>query len=136
MLTGSFDSGRSSPNTSMRSTRLRMRSVSEQMSCVSARSASLVFASRSCAAPRMPDSGFLISCASTAASPDTERAAARWVSWRSIICAMFRCCSMSTTSPGWSGIGPPCTSTSLGLWNFGPATSTPYSFTVEPELRT
>ena len=41
MLTGSVPSGRSSPNTSMRSTRLRMRSVSVQMSWASARSSSL-----------------------------------------------------------------------------------------------
>jgi hypothetical protein len=36
--------------------------------------------SRSCAAPRMPESGFLISCASIEARPVTDRAAARWVS--------------------------------------------------------
>ena len=34
------------------------------------------------------------------AMPDTDRAAARCVSWRSIICAIVRCCSMSTTRPG------------------------------------
>ena len=38
------------------------------------------------------------------AMPDTERAAARWVSWRSIICAIERCCSISTIRPGWSGM--------------------------------
>ena len=51
----------------------------------------------SCAAPRMPDSGFLISCASMAASAITERAAPRWVSWRSILSAMVRSCSITTT---------------------------------------
>ena len=81
-----------------------MRSVSVQMSCVSARSSSLRPGSSSWAAPRMPDSGFLISCASTAAMPDTERAAARCVSWRSIICAIERCCSISTIRPGCSGM--------------------------------
>ena len=67
--------------------------------------------SSSCAAPRMPDSGFLISCASMAASAITERAAPRWVSWRSILSAMVRSCSMTTTWPGRSGTGATCRST-------------------------
>ncbi len=84
----------------------------------------------------MPDSGFLISCASTAARPETERAAARCVSWRSIICAMERCCSISTMRPGSSGIAPANTSTSLWVPERGRPTSMPYSLTVAPLRRT
>ena len=68
--------------------------------------------SSSCAAPRMPDSGFLISCASMAASAITERAAPRWVSCRSILSAMVRSCSMTTTWPAYSGSGATWRSTS------------------------
>ena len=112
MLTGSRSTGRSSPNTSMRSTSLTMRSASSQISRVSVRSSSPTDCSSSCAAPRMPDSGFLISWASMAASAITERAAPRWVSWRSILSAMVRSCSMTTTWPGRSGTGATCRSTS------------------------
>ena len=84
----------------------------------------------------MPDSGFLISCASSAARPETERAAARWVSWRSIICAMERCCSISTIRPGCSGMAPAYTSTSLWVPLRGRPTSMQYSFTVAPVRRT
>ncbi len=63
----------------MRSTSFTIRSVSSQMRRVSARSSSPTLASSSCAAPRMPESGFLISCASMAPSAVTERAALRWV---------------------------------------------------------
>ena len=101
MLTGSRSTGRSSANTSMRSTSFTMRSVSSQISVVSGRSSSPADCSSNCAAPRMPDSGFLISCASMAASAITERAAPRWVSWRSILSAMVRSCSMTMT---WSVI--------------------------------
>ena len=113
-----------------------MRSVSVQISWVSARSSSLRPGSSSWAAPRMPDSGFLISCASTCAMPDTERAAARCVSWRSIICAIERCCSISTIRPGWSGSAPPNTSTTRLTPLRGRPTSTPYSLTVAPVRRT
>ena len=114
-----------------------MRSVSAQMSCVSARSSSLRPGSSSWAAPRMPDSGFLISCASTAAMPDTERAAARWVSWRSIICAIERCCSISTIRPGWSGMAPrEHVDQAVRAARAAAPTSTPYSLTVAPERRT
>ena len=57
----------------------------------------LAACSSNCAAPRMPDSGFLISCASIAAKALTERAAPRCVSWRSILSAMVRSCSITTT---------------------------------------
>ena len=100
MLTGSRSIGRSSENTSMRSTSFTMRSASSQISRVSARSSSLTDDSRSCAAPRMPDSGFLISWASIAARPVTVRAAPRWVSWRSILSAIDRSWS-TTTTPSW-----------------------------------
>ena len=113
-----------------------MRSVSVQISWVSARSSSLTPGSSSWAAPRMPDSGFLISCASTCAMPDTERAAARWVSWRSIICAIERCCSISMIRPGLSGSAPPNTSTTRLTPLRGRPTSTPYSLTVAPVRRT
>ena len=52
---------------------------------VSMRSSSLADCSSNCAAPRMPDNGFLISCARTPAMPTTERAAPRWVNCRSIL---------------------------------------------------
>ena len=63
----------------MRSTSATMRSVSSQISRVSSRPAASASCSSSCAAPRMPDSGFLTSCASIAAIAVTERAALRWV---------------------------------------------------------
>ena len=68
--------------------------------------------------------------------PDTERAAARCVSWRSIICAIERCCSISTMRPGCSGMPPANTSTSRCTPLRGKSTSTPYSLTVAPDLRT
>ena len=73
-----------------------MRSVSSQISRVSARSSSPTELSSNCAAPRMPDSGFLISCASIAPSAVTERAALRWVSCLSIFSAIDRSCSRSS----------------------------------------
>ena len=48
-----------------------------------------------------------------------------------------RCCSISTIRPGWSGMAPPKTSTSLVHADCAAApTSTPYSLTVAPERRT
>ncbi len=84
-----------------------MRSVSSQMSWVSSRPAASASCSRSCAAPRMPESGFLTSCASIAAIAVTERAALRWVSWRSILSAIERSCSVSTTRSVPSPAGAP-----------------------------
>ena len=136
MLTGSRSIGRSSANTSMRSTSFTMRSVSSQISLVSERSSSPADCSSSCAAPRMPDSGFLISCASMAASAITERAAPRWVSWRSILSAMVRSCSMTTTWSGYSGSGATCRSTSRSPGLRGVARSTLYSLTGAPRWRT
>ena len=89
----------------MRSTSETMRSVSSVISRVSARSSSLSPLSSSWAAPRMPDSGFLISCASIAARPVTERAAPRCVIWRSILSAIERSWNITTTEPGSSGTG-------------------------------
>ncbi len=136
MLTGSRSTGRSSANTSMRSTSFTMRSVSSQISRVSERSSSPADCSSSCAAPRMPDSGFLISCASMAASAITERAAPRWVSWRSILSAMVRSCSITTTWSGYSGSGATCRSTSRSPGLRGVARSTLYSLTAAPRWRT
>ena len=61
--------------------------------------------SSSWAAPLIPESGFLISCASMAARPVTERAAPRCVIWRSILSAIERSWNMTTTDPGSSGTG-------------------------------
>ncbi len=69
--------GRSSENTSMRSTSAQIRSVSSQISRVSTVSSGVTDCSSSCAAPRIPDSGFLTSWASIAAIAVTERAAPR-----------------------------------------------------------
>ena len=129
MLIGSRSTGRSSANTSMRSTSFTMRSASSQISRVSVRSSSSTDCSSSCAAPRMPDSGFLISCASMAASAITERAAPRWVSWRSILSAMVRSCSITTTKSGCSGSGATCRSTSRSPGLRGVPRSTLYSLT-------
>ena len=79
MLTGPRARGRSSENISMRSTSATIRSVSSQISRVSSRSPASALRSRSWAAPRMPESGFLTSCASIAAMAVTERAALRWI---------------------------------------------------------
>ena len=135
MFTGSLPSGRSSPNTSMRSTRSRMRPVSSTMSWASGRSSSAAPASRSCAAPRMPDSGFLISWASTAAIADTERAAPRCESCRSIILAMLRCCSMSMTRSPSSDNSEANTSIAW-FGRSGMESSSSYSFTVWRVWRT
>ena len=62
-----------------------MRSASSRISTVSSRSGSPTLASSSWAAPRMPESGFLTSCARIAAMPETLRAALRKVSWRSSV---------------------------------------------------
>ena len=136
MLTGSRSTGRSSANTSMRSTSFTMRSASSQIRRVSVRSSSSADCSSSCAAPRMPESGFLISCASMAASAITERAAPRWVSCRSILSAMVRSCSITTTWPGRSGTGATLRSTRRSPGLRGVDRSTRYSFTAEPRLRT
>ena len=105
MLTGSRAIGRSSENTSMRSTSLTMRSASSQIRRVSARSSPSTEPSSSWAAPRMPESGFLISWASMAARPVTLRAAPRCMSWRSILSAIERSCSTTTTRLLSSGLG-------------------------------
>ena len=68
----------------------------------SARGRPAAFCSRSCAAPRMPESGFLTSWASIAAIAVTERAALRCVSCRSILWAIERSCSVTTSWPGCS----------------------------------
>ena len=132
MLTGPRATGRSSPNTSMRSTSVTMRSASSQISRVSMRSSDEAACSSSCAAPRMPDSGFLISCASIAASAITERAALRWVNCRSILSAMVRSCSITTIWPGRSVSGATCRSTWRSPPIRGVPRSTLYSLTGEP----
>ena len=132
MLTGPRATGRSSPNTSMRSTSVTMRSASSQISRVSMRSSEDAACSSSCAAPRMPDSGFLISCASIAASAITERAALRCVNCRSILSAMVRSCSITTIWPGRSVSGATCRSTWRSPPIRGVPRSTLYSLTGEP----
>ena len=136
MLTGPRATGRSSPNTSMRSTRVTMRSASSQISRVSMRSSDEAACSSNCAAPRMPDSGFLISCASIAASAITERAALRCVNCRSILSAMVRSCSITTIWPGRSVSGATCRSTWRSPPMRGVPRSTLYSLTGEPLERT
>ena len=71
-------SGRVSVKSCIRSISAAMRSTSVGDQLVSARRARRRSPS-SCAAPRMPDSGFLISCASIAAAPTAARAPARAV---------------------------------------------------------
>ena len=80
----------------------------------------------------MPDSGFLISCASIAASAITERAALRCVSCRSILSAMVRSCSITTIWPGRSVSGATCRSTWRSPPMRGVPRSTLYSLTGEP----
>ena len=110
-----------------------MRSVSSQISWVNSRPASSVSCSSSWAAPRMPESGFLTSCASIAAIAVTERAALRWVSWRSILSAIERSCSDRTTRSDPSPAGAPWIVTERGA-NRGPSIGTSYS-AIEPPLR-
>ena len=105
MLRLSRSTGRSSENDSIRSTSLTMRSVSSQISRVSARSSSPTELSSNCAAPRMPESGFLISWASIAPSAVTDRAALRWVSCLSIFSAIDRSCSMKHHAAAFRGRG-------------------------------
>ena len=59
----------------------------------------------------MPDSGFLISCASIAPSAVTERAALRWVNCLSIFSAIARSCSIIATESLGCGRGAMKTST-------------------------
>ena len=113
-----------------------MRSVSSQISRVSCRSSSLADCSRSCAAPRMPESGFLISCASIAPSAVIERAAPRWVICRSILSAMVRSCSITMTSSPASPSGVANTSTMRSAPMRGEPISTRCSLTLDPRCRT
>ena len=53
----------------------------------------------------------MISWASIEAMPDTERAAPRWVSCRSILCAIERVSSMTMTKDGLSDTLVACRST-------------------------
>ena len=71
-----------------------------------------------------------------AASALTERAAPRWVSWRSILSAMVRSCSITTTWSGRSGSGATCRSTSRSPGLRGVDRSTLYSLTAAPRSRT
>ena len=86
-----------------------MRSASSRISTVSSRSPSSTLASSNCAAPRMPDSGFLISCAKTADMPVTLRAAPRNFICRSRARAALLSCSVTSTQPGSSSMGVACT---------------------------
>ena len=119
----------------MRSTSFTMRSVSSQMSRVSARSSSDASVSRSCAAPRMPDSGFLISCASIEAIAETDRAAPRCACWRSSFSAMVRSRSITTIVLlcGISGVTK--MSTSRSTPSRGRPRSTRYSLIAPPSSR-
>ena len=89
----------------MRSTSRQMRSVSSRISLVSARSSEDTPASRSWAAPRIPDSGFLTSWASMAAMAETERTTPRCVNWRLRDSAMARSWRARTTLPASSASG-------------------------------
>ena len=120
----------------MRSTSFTIRSVSSQIRRVRARSSSPTAVSSSWAAPRMPDSGFLISWASIAASAETERAAPRWVSCLSILSAIVRSCSKTTVPACPSGIGATWMSTTRSKPRRGLPRSTRYSITAEPRLAT
>ena len=120
----------------MRSTSAQMRSASSQMSRVNSRSLGLAFCSSSCAAPRMPESGFFTSCASIEAMAVTERAALRWVSWRSILLAMLRSCSITTTRSCGSDNGAAWMLTKRTAGRRGVSSVMPYSDTLWPESRT
>ena len=135
MLTDARSSGGPSENISMRSTRATIRSVSSQISRVRVRSSSPAFCSRSCAAPRMPDSGFFTSCASSAAMAVTERAALRWTNWRSILRAMERSWSDTTTWAGASASGAASIETKRGAPR-GSSTVTPVCATLWAPWRT
>ena len=76
-----------------------MRSVSSQISWISCLSSSPTAGSRSWAAPRMPESGFLTSCARVAASPATERVERRCeICWSSRRATEQGCSTTSTLS--------------------------------------
>ena len=75
MLTALRSGGLRFPNCSTCSTSFTMRRVSSTIRSVSSRSSPSRFIDRSCAAPVMPASGFLISCASIAAMPMADFAA-------------------------------------------------------------
>ena len=77
MLTARRCGGRRLPNCSTCSSSFTIRRLSPTMRSVSSRSSPVRFMPRSCAAPVMPASGFLISWASISAMPMAERAARR-----------------------------------------------------------
>ena len=131
MLIGPRSIGRPSANASMRSTSATIRSVSSQIRLVSSRSLSGTDCSRSWAAPRMPDSGFLTSCASMAASALTERAALRCDIWRSMLRAIVCSTSETATSPSLSTIGER-RSAQKRVPMRGEASVTPFSATAPP----
>ena len=119
----------------MRSTSATMRSVSSQISWVSSRPAGSASCSSSCAAPRIPESGFLTSCASIAAIAVIERAALRCVKWRSIISAIERSCSVSTRRSAPSPVSAAWIVTER-LPKRGPSSSMSYSEIVLPTFQT
>src|SRR6185437_1341746 len=84
---------------------------------------------------RADASGFFTSCASIAAIAVTDRAALRCVSWRSILCAMVRSCSVTTTCSRSSATGAACTVT-ICEPRRGVSRTTPYSETLCPLWRT
>src|SRR4029077_5992987 len=131
MLSGLRSIGRPSAKASMRSTRATMRSVSSQIRLVSSRSLSGTDCSSSWAAPRMPDSGVLTSCASMAASALTDRAALRLEIWRSMLRAIDCSVSETATRPSLSTIGDR-RSAQKRLPMRGELKVTPFSATAPP----
>ena len=83
MFSAALGTGRVSVKPSIRSINATTRSTSVRISVVSSRPSLSAVAPSSCAAPRMPDSGFLISWASIAAMPIADRAAFWLPRWRS-----------------------------------------------------
>ena len=73
MFSDLHSSGCSVVKSCIRSISAAIRSTSLHISWVRAAERSSTLASRSCAAPLIPDSGFLISCARIAAAPMAER---------------------------------------------------------------
>ena len=114
-----------------------MRSVSLQINCVSSTFSGSASPSSNCAAPLMPESGFLISCASIADMAETERAAPRWVNCRSIWWAMERGCTTISAcrSPVPVAAGETCKSTIRSAPVRGDVRSIPYSLKLIPSSR-
>ena len=109
MLIGASVGRASSENASIRSTSRRTRSVSSTISWASGASSALAPDFRSWAAPRMPASGFLISCASMRPRPTRERRPAASWALRSLP-RPFLTDRVSSTEPSPRGAAAPSAS--------------------------